>query len=241
MLIIPAIDIQLGRVVRLTQGRFDDKKIYSSDPLKAARHWAKQGAKLIHIVDLDGAKTGEPKNLSVVKDIIKAVGVPVEFGGGVRKQETINKLIGYGIRRVVLGTKAVQDTAFLKKAFKDFKDKVIVSIDASGLEVLIKGWQQKAAANTDALSFSGLLKNIGFKEFIYTDVRKDGMLSGPNIKDIKKLLKETGMKIIASGGVSSLEDIRKLKALEKDGLCGTIIGKALYEGKFTLQQALKLA
>jgi len=241
MLIIPAIDIQLGRVVRLTQGRFDDKKIYSSDPLKAARHWAKQGAKLIHIVDLDGAKTGEPKNLSVVKDIIKAVGVPVEFGGGVRKQETINKLIGFGVRRVVLGTKAVQDIVFLKKAFKDFKDKVIVSIDASGLEVLIKGWQQKAAANTDALSFSGLLKNIGFKEFIYTDVRKDGMLSGPNIKDIKKLLKETGMKIIASGGVSSLEDIRKLKALEKDGLCGMIIGKALYEGKFTLQQALKLA
>lgn len=241
MLIIPAIDIQLGRVVRLTQGRFDDKKIYSSDPLKAARHWAKQGAKLIHIVDLDGAKTGEPKNLSVVKDIIKAVGVPVEFGGGVRKQETIDKLIGYGVRRVVLGTKAVQDILFLKKSFKDFKDKVIVSIDASGLEVLIKGWQQKAAANTDALSFSGLLKNIGFKEFIYTDVRKDGMLSGPNIKDIKKLLKETGMKIIASGGVSSLEDIRKLKALEKDGLCGMIIGKALYEGKFTLQQALKLA
>jgi len=167
--------------------------------------------------------------------------VPVEFGGGIRKQETINKLIGCGVWRVVLGTKAVQDEAFLKKVFKDFKDKIIVSIDASGLEVLIKGWQQKATANTDALSFSCLLKDIGFKEFIYTDIRKDGMLSGPNIKDIKKLLKETGMKIIASGGVSSLEDIRKLKTLEKDGLCGVIIGKALYEGKFTLQQALKLA
>jgi len=238
MLIIPAIDIKDGCVVRLVQGR-RDKKIYSRDPLKTAKHWVKQGAKLIHVVDLDGAMFGIAKNLAAVKEIVKAIDVPIEFGGGVRKVETIGELIDCGVSRVVLGTKAIEDKDFLKKAFKEFKERVIVSIDAQAQSLLIEGWQVSSKA-MGLLAFARTLKELGFKELIYTDTLKDGTLKGPNIKNIKMLLKKTGMKIIASGGISSLQDLVKLKRLEKQGLLGIIIGKALYEGKFTLTQALKL-
>ena len=238
MLIIPAIDIKDGCVVRLVQGR-RDKKIYSRDPLKTARHWVRQGAKFIHVVDLDGASSGFLRNLNTVKEIVKAIDVPVEFGGGVRKLEIIRDLLDYGVCRVVLGTKAVEDKGFLKKAFKEFKDRIIVSIDAQAQNLLVKGWQV-SSQGMNLLEFASNLKALGFKELIYTDTQKDGTLKGPNIKNIKMLLKETGMKIIASGGISSLDDITKLKKLEKQGLVGIIIGKALYEGRFTLNQALNL-
>ncbi len=239
MLIIPAIDIQDGCVVRFVQGRLN-KKVYSRDPTKTAKHWVKGGAKLLHIVDLDGAFTGRPANLSIVKEISKNVNVPIQFGGGVRDIATIRALLDYGIYRVVLGTKAVEDKSFLQKAFKEFKQKIIISIDTKANQVLIKGWQ-KSSRGSNALAFASLLKKMGFKELIYTDTLKDGTLSGPNIRNIKALLKGAQMKIIASGGISSLQDIYKLKLLEKNGLLGIIIGKALYEGKFTLPQALKLA
>lgn len=239
MLIIPAIDIQNGCVVRLVQGK-RDKKVYSHDPLKTAKHWVQGGAKLLHIVDLDGASSGKPKNLGIVKEIARDVDVPLQFGGGVRDIETIRTLLDCGIYRVVLGTKAAEDKNFLKKALKQFKQKIIVSIDAQANRVLIKGWQ-KSCRGSDALNFALALKEMGFKELIYTDTLKDGTLSGPNVKGIKALLKETIMKVIASGGISSLQDIYKLKLLEKAGLCGIIVGKALYEGKFTLPQALKIA
>lgn len=239
MLIIPAIDIQDGCVVRFVQGRLD-KKIYSRYPLKTARHWVRQGAKLIHIVDLDGATSGIQKNLDIVKEILRSVDVPIQFGGGVRKRETIKKLLDWGVYRVVLGTKAVEDINFLKKTFKEFKDRSIVSIDTKVSRILVKGWQV-SQRGIDALKFIHILKDIGFKQIIYTDILRDGTLSGPNIKGIKILLKQTGIKIIASGGISSLDDIYRLKLLEKQGLAGVIVGKALYEGRFTLSQALKLA
>ncbi|MDD5166330.1 MAG: 1-(5-phosphoribosyl)-5-[(5-phosphoribosylamino)methylideneamino]imidazole-4-carboxamide isomerase [Candidatus Omnitrophica bacterium] len=238
MLIIPAIDLKDGCVVRFVQGRLD-KKVYSRDPVKTAKHWIKQGAKMLHVVDLDGAMSGTIKNLGLVKEIVSNVDVPVQFGGGVRKLETIKALAGFGVWRVVLGTRAVEDKVFLQKAFKLFKNKIIVSIDAKDNNLLIKGWRSSGKAK-DVLAFAHTLKKIGFKELIYTDTLKDGTLKGPNIKGVKNLLKETGMKIIASGGMSSLDDIHKLKSLEKQGLTGVIIGKALYEGKFTLTQALKL-
>lgn len=238
MLIIPAIDIKDGCVVRLVQGR-RDKKIYSRDPIKTAKHWVKQGAKFMHIVDLDGATSGSLQNINIVKEIVKAIDVPVEFGGGVRTIETIRELLKYGIYRVVLGTRAIEDKGFLKKAFKEFKGRIIVSIDAQAQNLLVKGWQV-SSQGMNLLEFASNLKALGFKELIYTDTQKDGTLKGPNIKNIKMLLKETGMKIIASGGISNLNDIIKLKKLEKQGLLGIIIGKALYEGKFTLNQALKL-
>jgi len=164
--------------------------------------------------------------------------VPVQVGGGIRTQETIKTLLDCGISRVILGTKAVEDEEFLRQAFKKFKAKIIVSIDAKEGEVLTKGWQA-GCANVDILEFACALKEMGFKQVIYTDISKDGTLRGPNIQGTKRLLK-TGLSVIASGGVSSLEDIKKLKKLEVEGLTGIIVGKALYEGKFSLSEALKL-
>jgi len=239
MLIIPAIDIQGGCVVRLVQGK-TDKKIYSRDPVKTAKHWVKQGAGLIHLVDLDGAFFGAPKNAGIVKEIVKNIPIPVEFGGGVRDMATIKQMLGLGVYRVILGTRAIQDTAFLKKAYKIFKNKIIVSLDARDEKIVVKGWKV-SSGNKNLIGFAESLKKIGFKEFIYTDTLKDGTLKGPNIKNIKALLKKTGMRIIASGGISSLDDICRLKLLERLGLSGIIIGKALYEGKFTLTQAIKIS
>ena len=237
MLIIPAIDIQGGCVVRFVQGR-SHKKIYSRDPLKVARHWVKQGAKFLHIVDLDGAFSGVPKNLESVKEIARQAKVPVEFGGGLRKIETIAAVLKAGVSRVVLGTKAVEDAAFLKKAVAKFRNKIIVGVDAANGKVMVRGWK-RGHKDTDAEKFCLYLKKLGFRELIYTDTLKDGTLAGPNIKGIRKLLKATGMKIIASGGIACLEDLHKLKALEREGVSGVIIGKALYEGKFTLSEAIR--
>lgn len=239
MLIIPAIDLKDGCVVRFVQGK-TNKKVYSKDPLKVAKHWASQGAKFLHIVDLDGAFSGEPKNIAVVKDIAKQIKIPIEFGGGIRSIESIKNVLDAGVARVVLGTKAIEDKEFLIKAFKKFKDKIIVGVDAKDGKIMVRGWKA-GYKNTDAGDFSLYLKNLGFGELIYTDTMKDGTLTGPNIKELKRLLKLTGLKIIASGGVSNLEDLHKLKGLEKDGVSAVIVGKALYEGKFTLPQALKFS
>jgi phosphoribosylformimino-5-aminoimidazole carboxamide ribotide isomerase len=239
MLIIPAIDLKDGCVVRLVQGNFGEKKVYSKDPVKTARHWVTQGAELLHIVDLDGASTGVPKNLGAVKEIVKDSAVPVQFGGGVREIETIKTLIEAGVFRVVLGTKAAEDRSFLLEAFEKFKERIIVSIDAKDEKVLIKGWLESSSC-VSAKALARDLKDIGFTQLIYTDISKDGTLKGPNIKGIKELLKETSMKVISSGGISTLDDIRRLKQLEVEGVAGIIVGKALYEGKFTLKQALKL-
>lgn len=238
MIIIPAIDLKDGCVVRLFQGKFNKEKVYSKDPVKTAKHWVRQGAKLIHIVDLDGASKGLPVNLDIVEAIVKESGVKIEFGGGVRKIETIKQILDKGVFRVVLGTKAAQDSDFLKEAFKKFKDKVIVSIDALNGKVLIKGWQEPSDS-LEALVLAKQIKEVGFKEIIYTDISKDGTLTGPNIAAVKNLIKETGLNVISSGGISSLKDIRSLKLLEKKGVTGIIVGKALYEGKFTLTEALR--
>ena len=239
MLVIPAIDLKEGCVVRFVQGHLN-KRTYSKDPLETAKHWARQGARIIHVVDLDGAMTGEPKNLDIVKEITKELDVPIQFGGGIRNIGMIAKLLDYGIYRIVLGTKAIEDEEFLQNAYRNFKNKIIVSVDTKDAKVLTKGWQI-AYSNLDTLGVINVLKDIGFKQMIYTDVTKDGTLKGPNVRGLKELLKETKMKIIASGGISSLNDISRLKLMEKQGLLGIIIGKALYEGKFTLREALKFS
>jgi len=238
MLIIPAIDIQNGCVVRLVQGKLDRRQ-YSNDPVRTARHWVRQGAKFLHIVDLDGAITGAPKNLDFVKEIARIQGIKIQFGGGVRKMETIKMLLDCGISRVILGTKAIEDRKFLEEAFKKFKDKVIVSVDAIANQVFTSGWQDKSLS-LQAYGFAKVLKDMGFAQMIYTDISKDGTLKGPDIKGIKLLLK-TGLQIIYSGGISSLDDIIRIKVLEKQGVAGIIIGKALYEGKFSLSAAIKTA
>jgi len=240
MLIIPAIDIKAGQVVRLTQGKFDQQKVYADCPASIAKHWAKLGAQFLHIVDLDGASGAGVKNLDSLKEIIREAGIPLEFGGGVRDLETIRQLLVLGVSRVVLGTRAAVDRKFLLEAAKEFGKKVIVSIDAKDGLVMVEGWQSVNGAGRKAIDFAKELKDAGFSQVIYTDVSTDGMLCGPNLFGIKQLSKESGLQIIASGGVSSLKDLEDLKGLADDGVVGVIIGKALYENKFTLTEALKV-
>ncbi|MFH1678867.1 MAG: 1-(5-phosphoribosyl)-5-[(5-phosphoribosylamino)methylideneamino]imidazole-4-carboxamide isomerase [Candidatus Omnitrophota bacterium] len=239
MLIIPAIDLKGGKVVRLTQGRFDNQKTYSANPVNTARHWEKQGAKYLHVVDLDGAGSGKVCHLDIIKQMVKSVRIPIEFGGGLRKLDSIKKVLDCGIARVILGTK-VQDEGFLRKVYGKFGQRIIVSIDAQDNIVQLNGWQ-KEYKNFGVLQLIKRLEDIGFNQVIYTDVARDGMLKGPNIVMVKRILKNSQLSVIASGGISSLVDLFKLKALRKQGLAGVIIGKALYEGRFTLREALKYA
>ena len=232
MLVIPAIDIKGGKVVRLVKGKFKEK-IYSDDPLEVADFWQKEGAKKLHIVDLDGARLGKIKNLFYLEKILDKINIPIEFGGGIRDINTIRVLLKKGVSQVVIGTKA-KDEEFLKKIFEYFGSKVIISVDESKGKVFLEGW--RTPLNIDTISFINKIKEVGFKEIIYTNIQRDGTLKGADIKRIKEILK-TKMKVIVSGGISSLEDMRKLKSLERYGLKGVILGKALYEKKFSLRQA----
>jgi phosphoribosylformimino-5-aminoimidazole carboxamide ribotide isomerase len=237
MQIIPAIDLKDGNVVRLFQGR-SDEKVYSRNPVVIARHWKKQGASMIHVVDLDGAFTGEPKNLPSLKKIVEAVDIPIEFGGGLRTREIVREVFKLGVKRVVLGTKAVEDKDFLKEIYGEFGLDIIVTIDAKNGIVLTQGWQESSSGKKSAVDFGLELKTIGFPEVIYTDTSKDGTLRGPNIPALEDLLDKTGLRVIASGGVSSLDDLAALAKLEHKGLTGAIVGKALYEERFMLKEAL---
>ena len=239
MLIIPAIDLKNGKVVRLRQGRFQQETVYSSDPVSTARHWKRQGAKYLHVVDLDGARYGRVRHLEMIKKMVKAVKIPIEFGGGLRQNKSIKQVLDCGVKRVVLGTK-LQDEEFLRRTFKEFKQKIIVSVDVHNNAVRISGWQRKYR-NFGILELIKRLEDIGFLKIIYTDIARDGTLKGPNITMIKRILKESRLRLIASGGISRLADILKLRALSKQGLVGLVIGKALYEGRFTLKEALKYA
>jgi phosphoribosylformimino-5-aminoimidazole carboxamide ribotide isomerase len=239
MQIIPAIDLKDGNVVRLYQGR-DDEKVYSRNPVVVARHWKKQGASMIHVVDLDGAFTGEPKNLDGLKKIVKAVDIPIEFGGGLRTKAIIRSVFALGVNRVVLGTKAVEDRVFLREVREEFGSGVIVSIDAKNGIVLTQGWQESSTGKKTAVDFGFELKEMGFPEVIYTDTSKDGTLRGPNIPALEELLTKTGLGVIASGGVSNIDDVMALAKLEHNGLTGVIVGKALYEERFMLKEALNL-
>ena len=236
MKIIPAIDIISGKTVRLEQGRYDRKLSYDVTPLEAAREWESMGAELIHVVDLDGARQGKPVNLSVVREIARSVGIPVETGGGYREEMDIEEALNSGVWRVILGSKAFQDMDFARNCIERFGERVILSADARNFEPMIQGWEQ----GLDIDFFEILKKFISFgaREIIYTDIRKDGMLSGPSIENIEKILKETGIKIISAGGVKTVDHVKELKRLEPLGLSGVIIGRALYEGIIDLKEAI---
>lgn len=239
MLIIPAIDLKGGKAVRLWQGDFSKVTEYSDSPESVALEWQRQGAQFLHIVDLDGAYKGSLQNLEVINKISKGINVPFEVGGGVRSFETIEELINLGAAKIVLGTKALGDKEFLKTAIKNFKDKIIVSIDARDGNIAVSGWIN--VEKVDALEFAKELKSIGLSAIIYTDISRDGTLGGPNLLAIKKMLEVSGLEVIASGGVSSLDDLEELKKMENKGLRGVIVGKALYENKFSLKEASKVA
>ncbi len=237
MLVIPAIDIKGGKVVRLTQGLADKETVYSDWPLEMAEKWAAFGVRMIHVVDLDGALSGRLKNLKVVEEIAKKVKPRIELGGGIRDATAVSLVLNSGIDKAVVGTRAL-DERFLKAIADKFKDRIVVAIDAHEGYVHTNGWVSKTKVRV--MDMLETIKDAGIKTVNYTDISKDGMLEGPNIESIKEVLNATGLDVIIAGGVSSIEDVIKLKSLEKDGLKGMIIGKALYENKIDLGEAIRI-
>ena len=236
MLIIPAVDLMDGKVVRLTKGNFTTSKIYSDDPVKIAKDWQEKGAKRIHIVDLDGAKTGECKNLDIVREITKELKIPLELGGGVRSFDAIQRVLDCGVRWVILGTKVLLDEDFLKDVVLSFPDRIIVSVDVKNEKIYIKGWKEDLT--NDIFTFFENLKDMKISSLIVTDIQKDGTLKGVDVEFFTEICRKSPIPIIVAGGVSSLKDIKQLSAIK--GIEGVIIGKALYEGRIDLEEAVKI-
>jgi phosphoribosylformimino-5-aminoimidazole carboxamide ribotide isomerase len=236
MKIYPAIDIKEGKCVRLRQGRYDDVTVYSDNPIDAAIEWKRLGAGYLHIVDLDGAKAGEGENYTIIIDIVKKIGIPVQLGGGIRSIETVKRLLDAGLRRVILGTAAVKNAELVKRAVDMFDDRIVVGIDARRGAAAVEGWEKNSGV--DAVELAKAVENMGVRTIIYTDIERDGMLEGPNLKAMGKIIGNVNIEVIASGGVSSLQDIIDLK---NTGASGVIIGKALYTGNIDLKDALEIA
>ena len=236
MIIFPAIDLRGGKCVRLIQGDFDKETVYSDDPQATALRWQEAGAKFLHVVDLDGARAGSPKNLDAIKKILAAIKIPIEVGGGIRTLEDAEKVLSLGVRRVILGSVAVENISLVEAAVKKFGDKIVVGIDARDGIVAVHGWEKSGAVKADDLAKK--IVAAGVKTIIYTDISKDGMLSGVDAKIFSDLEKSSGAEIVASGGVKSIEDIRALKAAK---ISGVIVGKAIYTGALDLKSAIELA
>jgi phosphoribosylformimino-5-aminoimidazole carboxamide ribotide isomerase len=241
MQIIPAIDIRKGKCVRLIMGDVRDETVYSKEPVEVAKLWQVKGARMVHVVDLDGALTGKPKNSDIIIKIAKTLRINIEVGGGLREEEDIKKYLKADVRRVILSTSAIASEEFLKDMLEKYKEKIIIGVDAKDGFVAAKGW--KDITNVKALDFIKKLEGMGVKRIIYTDIRRDGVMKGPNIKGIITILRNTKMKVIISGGVSRLKNIERIMELEKkyDNIDGVIIGKALYTGDIDLKEAVKLA
>ncbi len=235
MRIIPAIDIKNGKVVRLFKGRFDKVTEYGSDPVEMARHWQGEGATDLHVVDLDGAESGSRVNESVIKKIVKEIKIPVEVGGGIRTHEVINDYLQAGVTRVILGTKVVDEPSFLREALLTWNDRIAVSLDCWNGFVARRGWVELSAVKGVDLARDFVA--MGLKYIIYTDIPRDGTLIGPNIEGLKEMLNVGEARVIASGGVKDLGDIRALAALKRSDLYGVIVGKAIYEGTLDLKDA----
>ncbi len=238
MKIIPAVDIKNGKCVRLTQGKADQETVYSEDPLAVAGHWDEEGARLIHVVDLDGAFDGLPKNAELVKNIIYNSSVDIQVGGGIRTLQAIETYVNAGAYRVILGTVAQKDPQFVEQACKRFPGKITVGIDAKGGYVAVKGWVEVSGEKASELA--ARMQPLGISEFIFTDIGRDGMLEGPNLESIRAFAESTSLPVIASGGVGTLKDIHDLIELESLGVIGVITGKALYDKSISFREARKL-
>ncbi len=236
MLIIPAIDLKEGKCVRLEQGLMDKATVYSDDPATTAKHWESQGAEILHVVDLDGAFAGVPKNLDAIKTIRAAIKIPIEVGGGIRDLETIGTLVSIGIDRIILGTAAIENPAFVQEACKKFPGRIIVGIDAKEGLVAIKGWAE--VTKVKAIDLAKKMQEHGVIAVIYTDIKRDGMLSGPNIEATQALAGALHIPVIASGGVHTMKDIERLLAVRHAGISGVITGKAIYSGSLNLKEAI---
>lgn len=233
MIIFPAIDLYNASCVRLEKGDFKTRKVYESDPLKQAQTFVDDGAKYLHVIDLNAAENMSDINEAVIKKLVQSIDIPIQVGGGIRSVKKIESLLNLGVSRVILGTFALNEFETLKKLVKQYPKKIIVSIDAMNGFVTSNGWQE--SSQVSSLDLALKLESIGIDTIVYTDISKDGMLSGPNFIDYTLLSESTKLNIIASGGIASLDDLVKLKAM---GLYGVITGKALYEHRFTLKEAL---
>jgi len=238
MLLIPALDLRDGLCVRLVQGDMSSEIVYSNEPVQMAKQWEEIGASYLHIVDLDGAFTGTPQNLDMVREIVKNVNIPVQMGGGIRTYEVVKEILSLGVDRVILGTAAILSKDLVSQCVQDFGDKVVVGIDGRDGMVAIEGWE--STVEMTVFELAQRMANLGIKRIIFTDTRRDGTLRGPNIEATKKIAEVSGLKVIASGGVSCAEDLYKLKELEAYGVDGVIMGKALYSGAVHLKDALKI-
>jgi phosphoribosylformimino-5-aminoimidazole carboxamide ribotide isomerase len=239
MIIIPAIDLKEGKCVRLRQGRMESSTIFNEDPTAQARQWEDLGASRIHVVDLDGSVGGKPANLESIEKITKAVRVPVQVGGGIRSQTTISIYLNAGVAFVILGTIAAREPATVKEIISRFPNKVAIGIDARSGRVAVEGWTE--STDVTAIELALVYRAAPPVAFIYTDIDRDGMMQGPNVESTAEFAKNAGAPVILSGGVSTLRDVKAILPLEKDGVMGIIIGRALYEGKIDLRDAIGLA
>jgi phosphoribosylformimino-5-aminoimidazole carboxamide ribotide isomerase len=239
VLILPAIDLRNGQCVRLYQGKEHMETVYSKDPVEMAEHWASLGAKMLHVADLDGAFKGKPVNIDLVKKMKDATQLPVQMGGGFRDLDSIDQAIQAGVDRVILGTAAVYDPDLVKESVNRYGSAMAVSIDVSDDFVAVAGWKELSTVRFDDLAHR--MRDIGIQHLLFTDTRKDGTLSGPNIPSIKLFLKAAQVPVTVSGGISSVDDVKTLLPLASEGLQGIVIGKALYDHKIHLEDALAAA
>jgi phosphoribosylformimino-5-aminoimidazole carboxamide ribotide isomerase len=237
VLIIPAIDLKDGKCVRLLRGEEGTETVFSQDPVEVAKKWEDCGARLIHVVDLDGAFSGKPRNFELIKEIVKCVSCPVQIGGGIRDMGTIERYLGAGLYRVILGTVALQNREILTEANRRFPRRVAVGIDTRSGKIAVKGWRE--TVDFDLKSFLNDLNSMGISVLVHTDIDRDGTLEGINIDAVEEFVRSSPIPVIASGGVSSPLDLEKLSNLTKVGLLGVIVGKSIYSGKIDLTEAIK--
>jgi len=237
MLLIPAIDLKNGQCVRLRQGKMDEVTVFSPDPVAVAKRWADEGAQRLHVVDLDGAVKGQPINIKIVEKIVGAVKIPVQIGGGIRDEDTVQRLLNAGAQFVIVGTKAVSAPHFLHDLCIEYPRHIIVSIDARDGRVALNGWAK--VTGHDAIETAQHCERDGAEAIVYTDIACDGMMNGFNVEATRNLAKSVRTPVFASGGISSAKDLLALREIEGDGVAGCVIGRALYEGSLTLKEALK--
>ena len=236
MEILPAIDLLDGRCVRLYQGDYQQSQIYHEDPVEVARQWAEQGATRLHLVDLDGAKVGQPVNLAAIEAIIRAVDIPVQVGGGLRDRASVAQLLELGVGRVILGTVAVEQPELVANLCREFPQQIVVGIDARNGKVATRGWLE--TSTVEATDLAQKMEKLGAAAIIYTDIHRDGTLVGPNLEALREIAAPLDIPVIASGGVSALRDLLSLLSLEPLGVNGVIVGKALYTGDVDLKEAI---
>jgi phosphoribosylformimino-5-aminoimidazole carboxamide ribotide isomerase len=236
LIIIPAVDIKEGKCVRLLQGDFERVTVYSASPVETALKWQEKGAERIHIVDLDGSRSGAPRNGRVIEAVAKAVRVPVQVGGGIRDMETVEAYLNHGVGRVILGTAALRDRSFVETACRKYPGRVILGLDARDGKAAVQGWTE--ATETSVLDIARSYERAGADAIVYTDIRRDGMETGVNVEATAALARSVRIPVIASGGVAGIADIEKLLTVEKEGVIGVIIGKALYTGALSLEEAI---